>query len=140
MRAIALAAALAPILVCTELLCGQTQPSETPQAVVSRLVDMYNRHDVEGFLALYADTVVVMGLGDTIARRMPQTAGRAPTSKLFTDNPHVRAENVTLSVTGPYVMTHERQTGWADGKTREWLDLYDVRKGKIVAERAFPWP
>jgi hypothetical protein len=106
-----------------------------PDEPVSRLVAAFNRHDVAGALALYADTTVILTLGDSIVRHFPRPQpGHDPFTPIFTANPHVHATITKRVINGPFVIDHEQQTGWADGKTRDWLEVYLVRKGKIVGE------
>ena len=130
---------LAIALLCwTGVIQAQGAAPPTPVAVVTQNVQTFNRHDLDAYMALHADTMLFMGLGDTVAHHVIIREGRPLVAKLFADNPHLQARNVTVSVTGPFVITHEHGTGYADGRTTDNLEVYEVVGGKIVAEWQIP--
>lgn len=125
-----IAAALAA-LACLAASAHAEQADLSPEAVVRAYADAANRHDLEGFLALYAPDIRKYRFpgefrGEGIQRY------RDAYAKSFAANPNLKVEILDLLVIGDKVVSHDRVTGLADGRTAEEVAIYQVREGKIV--------
>lgn len=107
--------------------------------VVDRQHEAYNRHDVEAFLATYADSVAVQTLGDTLVitgkRRL-----RESTEAWFAGAPAARTEVVDRMVLGPFVVDRQRVSGGPEGAPLEAIGIYEVREGLIRRVWSIPPP
>jgi putative hydrolase of HD superfamily len=99
-------------------------------ATVDRQLAAYNAHDLEGFLATYADSVAVQNLGDTVAVN-GKDALRQSTKEWFAKAPNVRSEVIDRMVMGPFVVDHERLTGVPGGSPLEVIGIFEVRDSLI---------
>lgn len=98
--------------------------------VVDRQVAAYNRGDTAGFLATYADSVVIETLGDSVAfRGKPQLAESV--REWFTRAPGARAEVLERTVLGPFVVVRQRVTEAPGSPPVEAIGIYEVREGLI---------
>lgn len=81
---------------------------------VERQVRAYNAHDLDGFVACYAEGVVIEDAeGNVIMNGRGDMRDRY--GRLFAGSPNVRAEVVARIRVGSYVIDEERVTGRADG-------------------------
>ena len=99
-------------------------------ATVDRQIAAYNAHDLEGFLATYADSVAVQNLGDTVAVHGKAELRRS-TEEWFARAPEVRSEVLNRMVIGPFVVDHERLTGAPDGVPADVVGIFEVRDSLI---------
>jgi hypothetical protein len=112
---------------------GSTMDSTfpAPEAVVQRQLDAYNAHDLEGWLATYAQdarqfefpaTLLAAGHAEIRARMAPRL-----------EDPLVHARLLKRSVMGGIVVDHEEVTRtFPEGPGRVGLVcIYEVRAGKI---------
>jgi hypothetical protein len=99
-------------------------------ATVDRQVAAYNAHDLDGFLATYADSVAVQHLGDTVVAK-GKPALRQSTSEWFTRAPKARTQVLGRVVMGPFVVDHERITGTPEGQPMEVVGIFEVRDSLI---------
>lgn len=110
----------------------QAQPSDSsPEAVVRAYADAANRHDVDGFVAFYAPEIRKYRFpaefrGEGVQRY------RDTYQKSFAANPNLKVEILHLVVLGDKVVSYDRVTGLADGRTADEVTVYEVRGGKIV--------
>ena len=83
----------------------------TPEQAVQHQFDAYNAHDLERFLAVYADDVVVYRLPSN----EPAFNGRAQLREFYGAQrfnlPELRAHLVNRMVIGNVVIDHERVVG-----------------------------
>ncbi len=101
-------------------------------APVVRQFEAYNRHDLDGFVACFAE--------DFRSWRMPAEApslqGREALRAFYAghrfNNPALRAELVTRTVVGNTVFDHERIHGLGD-QVVESMAVFEVRDGLIAA-------
>lgn len=101
-------------------------------APVARQFEAYNRHDLEGFAACFAE--------DVRCYRMPAEApalqGRAALAAFYAEhrfnNPTLRAELISRTVVGNTVFDHERIHGLGD-QVVENMAVFEVRDGLISA-------
>ena len=108
-------------------------------AVVDRQHDAYNRHDVEAFLATYADSVAVQTLGDTVVVT-GKARLRESTRSWFAGAPDARTEVVERMVLGPFVVDRQRVSGGSEGTPLEAIGIYEVREGLIRRVWSIPPP
>ena len=81
---------------------------------VERQVEAYNEHDLEGFIACYAETVVIEnGAGEVLMSGRDEMRERY--GPLFAGSPSLHGEIVTRIRVGSYVVDEERVTGGPAG-------------------------
>lgn len=103
----------------------------TPEEVVRAYTDAANRHDLDAFLALYADDVRKFRFaGEMTSQGVAHN--REVYAKSFAAAPNLKIDIVEMIVLGDKVMVHDRVTGRPDGRTAEELTVYQVRDGKIT--------
>lgn len=102
---------------------------DTPEAVVQRQLEAYNRGDLDGFLATYAEDVELFDLG---ADAKPTRSGRATLAAVYGPlfaRVKPQAAIASRTVTGSFVTDHERVT--ANGRTFDAVAIYQVVDGRI---------
>ena len=95
-------------------------------------LDAYNAHDIDAFLAVYADTVAAYNFpGELLGRgKLGMHQAYAP---MFERLPDLHAEVTERIVLGRYAIDRERVTGLPDGETAEVVAIYEVNAdGKIA--------
>ena len=105
-------------------------PSLSPEAVVQAQLDAYNRRDLEGFLATYADDAILAKHPDQVTQT-GKAQMRERYAKRFA-NPNVRAEILQRMSSGRFVIDHERVTAPPAKGELVAVVIYEVRDGKIV--------
>lgn len=108
-------------------------------AVVDRQHAAYNRHDLEGFLAAYADSVVIQTLGDSVAMT-GKARLRESSADWFAEAPAARVEVTERMRLGPFVVDRQRVSGGPEGKPLEAIGIYEVREGLIRRVWTIPPP
>ena len=108
-------------------------------AVVDRQHAAYNRHDLEGFLAAYADSVVIQTLGDSVVLT-GKARLRESSTGWFAEAPGARVEVVERMRLGPFVVDRQRVSGGPEGKPLEAIGIYEVREGLIRRVWTIPPP
>jgi hypothetical protein len=97
---------------------------------VQRQLDAYNEHDLEKFVAEYADDVRVFRPPET----EPVLSGKAAFAGHYAANrfnlPKLNAKVVSRIVCGNKVIDHERITGLEE-RTVEVVAVYEVIDGRI---------
>jgi len=120
------------LLVPAILTAAPTPKNLSPAGTVGRQIELFNAHDLEGFLALFAEDVEVAELPGTSA-----PTGKAKLRELYAErfkaNPDLRASAEAQMVSGSFVIQKEKIKGRA-GKSEalEALVIYQVKAGKIV--------
>jgi hypothetical protein len=118
---------LAPAL----MLAGPTPKVLSPAAAVEKQIERFNAHDLEGFLALFAEELEVSELPGSgaptgKARLRELYAGR------FKANPDLHASAEAQMLSGGFVIQKERISGRAGKGALEAITIYQVKEGKIV--------
>lgn len=108
-------------------------------AVVDRQNAAYNRHDIEAFLATYADSVSVEQLGDTLPV-VGKPKLRESTQAWFAEAPGARTEVVERMVLGPFVVDRQRVTVGSGEQPLDAIGIYEVREGLIRRVWSIPPP
>lgn len=124
------APATGPSISSTETRAQDDPLGDAAAAVVDSQIAAYNAHDVERFLATYAESVVVQNLGDTV-KVEGKAALRRSTEEWFRRAPQVRSEVVNRMVMGPFVVDHERLTGAPADSPLEVVGIFEVRDSLI---------
>jgi hypothetical protein len=108
-------------------MAAQTAADTLPERVVDRVYETINRCDVAAFESLFAPVVYGSAMEDsTVAPRRR----RAQDISGWCKPPKVRFKMIHRIVLGPYVV--DEQDVVEQGKAH--LDIFEVRKGKIVHE------
>lgn len=101
--------------------------SRRPEGSVERQVRAYNEHDIDAFVACYADAAVLEdGDGNVLARGHDEM--RDHYGRIFDRFPDLQAEIVSRICVGAYVVDEERISGRPDG------DLHAVAIYRLDAE------
>lgn len=100
------------------------------QAVQAQL-DAYNAHDVEAFVATYAEDarIYVFPNREWMAGR---ERIREVYGQLFSSTPEIHAEVAQRIVQGARVVDHEHLSGLPNGATASAVAIYEVRDGLIT--------
>lgn len=128
---IRIAALLAGLLLASSVLAQEAPAPLTPEAVVQAYTDAANRHDLEGFLALYAPDIRKYRFPDTLASQGIDHMRSVYTAS-FAAKPDIRVENLEMITLGEMVAVRDRVTGLPGGQTAEEMTLYQVRDGRII--------
>jgi hypothetical protein len=108
----------------------------TPEQVVQEQFEAYNAHDLERFLAVFAEDACLFRPPAT----EPALAGREALAAFYAGerfcHPALRAELIHRIVLGGRVIDHERLHGLGDAPI-EMAMVYEVEGGLI--QRAWPF-
>lgn len=107
-----------------------SKPADTPEQIVQRQLDAYNRRDLDAFAATYAADVKLHMHPDTV-----RTSGMAELRKdyglFFAENPKLHATITKRIVQGNFVIDQEHVTGIEGGGEIRAVAIYYIRDGKI---------
>lgn len=112
-------------------LMAQAASDGSPQAVIDRQVEAYNRHDLDGFFATYDDNQTLYTLGSARATRGTATMRQAFTP-MWNANPKLHSETFKRLIFGSLVVDREGLSGIATLPTIIILSIYEVRDGHIL--------
>jgi hypothetical protein len=100
---------------------------------VQAQLDAYNARDVDGFVACYADDVVIEdGRGQELSRGCAQL--RADYAQLFAQYPNLHCEVVHRTSVGEYVVDEEIVTGRGTEQLHA-VAIYRIEDGQIAHVR-----
>ena len=85
--------------------------SERPRIAAQVQLDAYNAHDIEAFVACYADDVVIRDLKTGAVTGQGRAQMRESYATMFERFPNVHASVSTCTVVGNFVFDHEYVTG-----------------------------
>ncbi|MGB4586891.1 MAG: nuclear transport factor 2 family protein [Rectinemataceae bacterium] len=98
----------------------------TQAEIVSRQLELYNAHDLEGFCSCYADDVELRNMGEAGALASSKDELRDIYGKKFS-NPALKARIANRIIKGNYVIDHEVVEGVGTGdKPLEVIAIYKV--------------
>lgn len=101
----------------------------TPEDIVQKQVDAYNRRDLDGFLATYSDTIELFNFPHTLfLSGKPDLADRY--RQRFTENPDLYAEIHDRLIFENTVVDHETASGITFGR-KPCIAIYEVENGLI---------
>jgi hypothetical protein len=111
----------------------------SPEEIVQRQLDTFNNHDLDAFLPLFAEDVVIYDLldGHVVLRGIGSFRRRYV--EVFRDRPLVRAELRGRIVLDRIVVDHERLTDGDAHPPEEALAIYEV-DGDVVTRMWFVEP
>ena len=119
------------LLVPTLLVAAPTPKNLSPAGTVERQIELFNAHDLEGFLALFAEEVEVAEIPGTAA-----PTGKARLRELyaarFQANPDLHASAEAQMVSGEFVIQKEKIKGRTGKEPLVAVTIYQVKAGKIV--------
>lgn len=111
----------------------------TPEEVVQRQLDAFNDHDLDAFVPLFDDDVVIFGLVDGSIVLRGIDAFRDRYLAVFRNRPKVRAQLVGRLTLGTFVIDQERLTNGDDHPPEDALAIYEVA-GDVVTRMWFIEP
>jgi len=103
----------------------------SPLEIVNRRMQAYNNHNIEDFMALYAEDFEVYTYPDVLLGK-----GKAHLRSLFEPMLNQKSLQVEIHhqiVKDSFVINHETVTD-GDSKT-EYVSIYEVRNGLILSVR-----
>jgi hypothetical protein len=103
-----------------------------PVDVVQRQLDAYNRRDLDGFCALFADEASIFELGAAAPTFEGKAAIRERYRALFASSPALHSVIVSRTALGRAVLDHERITGRnGSPDVYEVIAIHEVEDGLI---------
>lgn len=111
----------------------------SPVEIVQRQLDAFNEHDLEAFMPLFADDVVIYDLldGHVVLRGIESFRQRYV--EVFRERPLVRAELGGRLALGQIVIDLEQLTDGDEHPPEEALAIYEI-KGEVVTRMWFVEP
>ncbi|WP_395377571.1 nuclear transport factor 2 family protein [Marinicella sp. W31] len=106
--------------------------AESPLEVVNGRMSAHNEHNVEKFLAFYSENIQIYDFPD----KPLGSSGKDHIRKIFTPLFHAQSVKTTVKsqmVNGRYVVN--RETVVREGKTIEYISIYEVENGLIQSIR-----
>jgi hypothetical protein len=104
--------------------------ARAPESVAQSRIEAYNRHDLEGIAALYAQDARVFDppdrLRDSGIEQIRQTYARR-----FSSAPRTKLAVAQRMTEGNFVVEREMETG-GDGRSASAIVISEIRDGKIV--------
>lgn len=103
-----------------------------PEILAQKQLDAYNNQNLEEFISVYSEDIVVMDFptNEVRMRGIKEFAERY--DKLFKNNPNQHAELKGRMVKGNFVIDQEFVTGRANGDTAEAIAIYEISGDKIT--------
>lgn len=101
-------------------------------SVIERLYAALNAHDVEAFVACYAEDATIEDGHDAVLAR-GHDGLRERYRGILEEHPGARWEVLTSIETGPFVVQHEEVTG--RGEPRRQVCVYLLEDDLVVRER-----
>ncbi|MEJ8306262.1 nuclear transport factor 2 family protein [Saccharibacillus sacchari] len=102
------------------------------EELAQRQLDCYNAHDLEGFLAVYAEDAKLYNLLDGTLMAEGREAMRERYRKRFEED-NVHAKLVNRMVIGSRVIDHEEVTSNASDRALQAAAIYETQGGLIRA-------
>jgi len=106
-------------------------PASEPEQIVQGMVEAFNRHDLEGFVAAHAENLQVYRFPGQLLTDSREKF-RTHYKQLFSDEPTVRVSISPRIVHGRFVFDRETVTGLKSETADSALWIYEVKGGKIV--------
>lgn len=101
------------------------------ERLAQQQLDAYNQQNIDEFLGVYSDSVIVMTFpGDEVIYRGKEKM-RERYSQLFRNNPNQHAELISRMVKENIVIDYEYVTGRADGQSIYAIAMYEIKEKKI---------
>lgn len=100
------------------------------EQVVSRQLECYNNHDVDGFVSTYSKDIKIYNQGET----SPYIDGMEALRERYTERfrtPGLHAEISNRMVMGSFVIDYENITVSGDNTVKNAIAIYEVKDGLI---------
>lgn len=123
---------LSLLLVPAALMAAPTPKVLSPAATVERQLERFNAHDLDGFLALFAEELEVAQLPGGTAAPYGKARLRELYAARFAANPDLHGSAEAQMVSGDFVIQREKIKGRAGKPALEALVIYQVQAGKIL--------
>ena len=105
----------------------------TPEEVISRQLDAYNAHDLDGFCSCYAETIELYNLGEAEPYLRSKGALREVYAKKFA-NPALKVRIKNRIAQGCHVIDQEEVRGVGD-QLLHVIVIYEVADDHIARAR-----
>ena len=106
-------------------------PASEAEQIVQGMVEAFNRHDLDNFVAAHAPNLQVYRFPDQLLTDSHEKF-RAHYKQLFADEPNVRVTISPRIVHGRFVFDRETVRGLKSGAADSALWIYEVKGRKIV--------
>ncbi len=120
------------LLVPALLTAAPTPKNLSPEGTVGRHIELFNAHDLEGFLALFADDLEVAEVPAGGSAPYGKARLRELYAARFKANPDLHASAEAQMVSGDFVIQKEKIKGRAGKEPLVAVTIYQVKGGKIV--------
>jgi hypothetical protein len=110
----------------------ETAHQLTPEQVVQKNLDCYNRRDINGFMKSFSQNIALFTFSESTATASGLEAIRAMYKELFDLSPGLHSTILKRIVIGNKVIDHETITGRRGAKEPvEMVLIYEVKENKI---------
>jgi hypothetical protein len=115
------------------LAAAPTPKNLSPEGTVGRQIELFNAHDLEGFLTLFSEDLEVAELPAGTSVPYGKTKLREVSAERFKGNPDLHASADAQMVSGDFVVQKEIIKGRTGKKdSLKTVVIYQVKAGKIV--------
>ncbi|WP_164851400.1 nuclear transport factor 2 family protein [Larkinella soli] len=105
----------------------------SPEELVQRQIDAWNRHNADDFVAPYSDSTSLYLFPDKLIRQFTSKQElRDYYGHFFENNPNLHCEVAGQLVSGNTVILLEKVTGRADGRNIESIVTYKIVNNQIA--------
>lgn len=101
------------------------------ELLAQKQLEAYNNQDLEGFLSVYSDNVLIMEFPSNKVVTNGIDEMRARYRKLFNEHPNNHAELLARIVHGNKVVDHELITGRVNSDVKRAVAIYEINEEKI---------
>ncbi|MCA1031473.1 nuclear transport factor 2 family protein [Bacillus timonensis] len=101
------------------------------EELAQKQLDAYNQQNIEAFISVYSEDVVVMEFPSNKVMFSGMNEFRNRYEQLFQNNPNQYAALKNRIVKGNVCIDHEWVTGRANGEDTEAVAMYEVEDGLI---------
>jgi hypothetical protein len=101
------------------------------ELLAQKQLEAYNNQDLEEFLSVYSDTVLIMEFPSNKVVTNGIDEMRVRYQKLFNEHPNNHAELLARIVHGNKVVDHELITGRVNSDVKKAVAIYEINEDKI---------
>jgi len=103
----------------------------TPEQLIEKRLDAYNKGDIDGFLIPYAEDIKVYNFPNSI-KKTGKTEVKSYYLDLFKLHPEISGELLAKTIMGDVVVCHEKITGTSNQSDSEAIAIYMTKSNKIA--------
>lgn len=103
-----------------------------PEILAQKQLDAYNNQDLEEFLSVYSEDVMIMEFPTNKVTTSGIEEMRIRYGKLFNEHPNNHAELLARMVHGNKVVDHELLTGRKNSEPKKAVAIYEIDEEKIA--------